>query len=679
MGRRFAIRDMKTSLLFDGSNDYITIAHDSWQLLTGGFSISAWIKVKSYGTSGRIVDKTASTSAASGFGFGLRNSGAPSMSLYCQINAGTQINAPDACIVRNKWFHVTCTVTAAGLVSFYIDGVLVGTPAVSAACSGITTTNDLRIGNRSTATDRPFDGLMDGLRIFNRALTAAEILDLMYKNLKPLDSSTSLMLEFLMDEGTGTTATDTSGNGRNGTITGPVYNIDTRIRERFSVVPQAKCIDFSAATDNIDCGADWIGTGAISISVWINPRTVGPAGGTGGRIIDNGKFSLQLNTTIGKEFRFSSDNFSTIATSGNYKITFQKWQFLTITRNAAGLTNFYLNGQQVGTAGQASGTPVAGTTNVIIGNRSALDRNFDGKIANLIVHNKILTQAEILALYNRGVVPDGALANFPFDNSLADISGNGHTGTATGTTFSSGVRQSARTKVTSPRFRVRDFGTALQFDGSTTKIVRAMTDNAVTKWACSFWVKIHTESNRHNFIYRGNGNSNYPRVYSKAANNMLISCQYSMTGQASQAFDGVTKLKKDIWYHVVFTIDGDAQRAKLYLNGVLENSQTPNGGAGATVSSSTSSLSIGNDTNLSLWLNGKMDNVNIWRGYAPDANEVFNMYKLGYVPGTPYIRYLLDEGSGSTAVDSSGNGLDGTITGGTYTSDVPCKNRTANS
>jgi hypothetical protein len=72
------------------------------------------------------------------------------------------------------------------------------------------------------------------------------------------------------------------------------------------------------------------------------------------------------------------------------------------TRDAAGLANIYLNGVLSGTADQTSGTPVAGTTNVQIGNNSSLVNTFDGYIDDVRIYNRVLTVAEINRIYNLG-------------------------------------------------------------------------------------------------------------------------------------------------------------------------------------------------------------------------------------------------------------------------------------
>jgi len=98
-------------------------------------------------------------------------------------------------------------------------------------------------------------------------------------------------------------------------------------------------------------------------------------------------------------------NISTVIFSANNSIILNKLQFVSITITSTGIANFYIgdldNAPTIsGTANQDSGTPTAGTTNVIIGNRVAQDRTFDGTIPMIRVYEGILTLEEITQIWS---------------------------------------------------------------------------------------------------------------------------------------------------------------------------------------------------------------------------------------------------------------------------------------
>ena len=125
-------------------------------------------------------------------------------------------------------------------------------------------------------------------------------------------------------------------------------------------------------------------------------------GGRYRKIIDNGKF-IFVATLSAAGIRIYSDG-STYARSVTSSIQLNTWYHVVGTRDAAGVTNLYIGTETTpltlsGSADQDSGTPVAGTTNVIIGNNAGQSITFDGFI-NLEVYDLVLTADEVWALYN---------------------------------------------------------------------------------------------------------------------------------------------------------------------------------------------------------------------------------------------------------------------------------------
>lgn len=141
--------------------------------LQSGFSISAWIKPDTAGeASERIFDKSNGTSGNYGFTYYLANTGTPGM----QINASTARAAATGSVTigDGNWYHVCVTVGSDSTVTHYVNGVVSGTPGTSGALNKIVA-RTTRIGNRSTATDRTFDGGIDEVRFYKKTLTANEV------------------------------------------------------------------------------------------------------------------------------------------------------------------------------------------------------------------------------------------------------------------------------------------------------------------------------------------------------------------------------------------------------------------------------------------------------------------------------------------------------------------------
>jgi len=153
---------------------------------------------------------------------------------------------------------------------------------------------------------------------------------------------------------------------------------------------------FNGTTSKIDTQSDWLGVGAVTIAATIYAAGWGE---TAGRVLGNGKTDIYVRSTNSSIALFSDG--VTFTTSADNSIQLNTWYRVLVTRTAAGVANFYINGVLSGSADQNSGTPIGGTSNAFIGNREAADRTFDGRIALLEVRDVVLTADEVWALYNR--------------------------------------------------------------------------------------------------------------------------------------------------------------------------------------------------------------------------------------------------------------------------------------
>lgn len=211
------------------------------------------------------------------------------------------------------------------------------------------------------------------------------------------------------DNAANKTVADASGNSRNGSAyrNTSLWTAAGKVGTGLKFVP--------ASNDRVDCGADFLGTTALTIAAWINlvswgGTDGGAPGGTGGRIILNGKVYFNLSNMGGAygsaTVMFSSNGFTTTPHAANSALTIdQTWYHVAVTRTAASpaLTNFYINGVLSGTADQSSGNPAAGTSNVYVGNSSDYGRGFDGTMDDLRIYNTVLSAAEIKALISPAV------------------------------------------------------------------------------------------------------------------------------------------------------------------------------------------------------------------------------------------------------------------------------------
>ena|GEM_PF-4565191 len=156
------------ALLFDGADDVVTLPSEL--IGTGADTVCAWIKPSSSGegASGRIFENRRLLFYIDGANNRL--------SLQSDDGVTATANSATNSISYNIWSHVCAARNASGTANIYVNGALSGS-ANQASGPPTTGTNALVIGN-NPATTRTFAGLIDDARVYDRELTADEILDL---------------------------------------------------------------------------------------------------------------------------------------------------------------------------------------------------------------------------------------------------------------------------------------------------------------------------------------------------------------------------------------------------------------------------------------------------------------------------------------------------------------------
>jgi len=118
----------------------------------------------------------------------------------------------------NTWYH-NCMTFNDGTNLMYLDGLLMAIRVInnpSPYTSPLFTTSgqNLVIGN-SSADNRNFPGMIADVSIYNVVLTPLEVTNLN----AGVDIARGLIGRWRMNEGTGSSCNDSSGNGNHGTIT----------------------------------------------------------------------------------------------------------------------------------------------------------------------------------------------------------------------------------------------------------------------------------------------------------------------------------------------------------------------------------------------------------------------------------------------------------------------------
>lgn len=94
-----------------------------------------------------------------------------------------EVNFPLTEDVLNKWINFTVTYDGASMTRhFYMNGTLVGEDVADSSVSTTFLLGEIQIGSWRADAKRYFTGKMDELRIYNRAITANEVKDIVKVN-----------------------------------------------------------------------------------------------------------------------------------------------------------------------------------------------------------------------------------------------------------------------------------------------------------------------------------------------------------------------------------------------------------------------------------------------------------------------------------------------------------------
>jgi len=212
-----------SALQFDGANDYVDCGKDSSLDITDAMTVTAWVKPQgsSILAAQRFIARGYYNNSSdnkslnlwydydsSEFGYRIRHDGNEKIIKYPGVNG--------------VWQHIVATYDS-GTMKLYIDGEYVDEISGADLQSDISNYN-LMIGAWvKEPLSHYFNGTIDEVVIYDRALTAEEVHEI-YCNGVFVDSNTVGYWDF--DEGEGQVAHDSSGNGNDGRL-GATTGLDT--------------------------------------------------------------------------------------------------------------------------------------------------------------------------------------------------------------------------------------------------------------------------------------------------------------------------------------------------------------------------------------------------------------------------------------------------------------------
>lgn len=440
--------------------------------------------------------------------------------------------------------------------------------------------------------------------------------------------------EWKLDERTGTTANDTSGNGNSGTLTGgPLWSIG-KIGQGLS---------FDGTNDYVSIGStltNFITASNATISVWLSPSGTAVSNSSSfngnGAIADTGGFIGIYRTNIS-----GTDNIWAYNWDGNedrvgVSYNTNEWTYITLVHTSDTLY-IYKNG--VLGSSTASGNTSSLSNSLRIGQGYTSSGNYwQGGLDEVRVYNYARTPAQVAWDYNRGK----PLAHYKFDECQSttanDSSGNSYSGTitigATGSNTSSGTCNSGTGTESWNNGTTGKFNSSLGYDGTDdyTQVTDATSlrfDSANEDFSLFSWIKRNTTGTEY-IISKEDADNDGWRMQFNSSNQVL--CSEDATDVTSSS-----SITDTNWHLIGCTIDRDGN-GQVYIDGIANGTATS---MGSDAMATTSNIRIGTRSYTSTnYFNGLIDDVRIYN-YPLTATQIQTLYnensalRFGPLTGAP--------------------------------------------
>lgn len=631
---------------FDGTNDYVAITDAS--LASGSnITVSAWFNQSSAKYVGLFTSAAVSDGPGE-FGLFINESGVPVFTAWI-TGAGDRphLNATAASAISfGVWHHaVGIYDVSAGYAYIYIDGVLAGSSNTTVNSS---TWNGPAIGSGGVGGTTTYflNGKEDDVRVYNRALSAAEVKRLYLLGGGQTSASSGILTNgstlgsglvghwtFDGKDISSGTALDKSGRGNNMSF----FSISTSTFYTLGKLGQAINIDgtddYTQATDSSDFN---FGTGDFAISWW-EYRTSN----------DNGRVAIVRDTRNGFTgfllgYSAGAANLQIYMTSAgsswdiaNAKtlgsVTLNTWNHFVVTRSGTSFTA-YKNGVVTATW-TSSGSILSGASGPQLGRyQSASFYYYKGRMDDVRFYNRAFTAAEVKRLYllgggqtnassviltNGSTLGSGLVGLWTFDgkdidaNIIYDRSGQANNGG-----FYNGATSTAKV--------AGKLGQAFNFDGTDDHIMvpnSTVLSNITASTTLAAWVYLNT--------YTSGGTNTDIAVVVEKTSQYYMSID-STTGKLNIYLEGLTgshtpstsAVSLSKWAHVAVTYD--QSNIRWYINGVLDKTSAQTG----SITANGNAVKIGGEPGYGRFLNGKIDDVRVY-SRALSAAEVKQLYLMG--------------------------------------------------
>ncbi len=643
---------------FEGDGgDYVDCGGDSSLNFTGPITISVWVKPGNNTGKQWARFVTVPNTFAMPYVLGLGGETTRVQFGYNFTGENYRNRTSLALLTEGNWHHVVGVGYGNGAIKIYVDGVESSLTTVEEI--NYTSGTNLYIGNRQdNHAQTRFNGTIDEVKIWNRALTEEEIIE-EYEKYTPFDS----VLWFKFDEGSGTTAYDSSGYGNDGTL----YNGSEVCSNGYCPTWTSDCIfgnclEFDGLADYVEAtttGMD--NTSKGTVMAWVKVAGPGDLPGNQENI-----FSHRVGSTDTRIYLVKSDgssmnfvigigNDAYIDTGSDFVL--DGWAHIVLVWDN-GNYYAYMNGSEVDSGTYPYFDDLNPTVYVGTFRSTDLKYSFNGTIDELKIWNRALTEEEIIEEYQKYTPFNGVLF-FNFNEArgtdVFDSSMFNNDGTFYGETFADGTLYNRTTICSNPPSAACPewvdgvFGKALKFDGTydhvTIPLLSSLniTGNETTVAA---WVNPYGKNRGGTGQQWQHLVDNHPSYFIDILEDRNFTFRIE-TDSGTEYADGITQAVLGSWYYVTGVYNGT--HVLLYLNGTLDAIETHSGDLVATDNTNLLLGKYQNDWSYDFY--GIVDEVRIWNR---SLNETEIQYEMNsqFPVSRPVASWSFEENSGTIANDT---------------------------
>jgi len=390
------------SVDFDGTNDQIYGSIPA-ATFSGDFTIAAWFNHRALTQWGAIFSNSVGTSETAIMTMrdlttqmGIMRVGVVDSGVFVDLGADHY----------GKWIYGVITRQGSNLAVYaYKDGQLISSTGTLSWT--LNTDNEFYIGRHYAGGAHIFNGKIDDVRVYNRALSTSEISTLYSQGALTINHSQNAKLtsgliglwsfngvDMNWTSASAGTAYDRSGNNNHGTF--------MSMSQSTSVAPgvSGQAVSFNGSSSHIEVpNSSSLNPANLTVSTWAKSNTA--TWNDNGFLVSKRDMFVMHPSSGATGVSFYINNGGWVAASCTPVNALTVWNMYTMTWDGTNL-RCYINGVAGSVTAPGGSINTADTGVLTIGKDDGIARYFNGLMDETRMYNRALTAAEVKQLYLMG-------------------------------------------------------------------------------------------------------------------------------------------------------------------------------------------------------------------------------------------------------------------------------------